>query len=131
MKSAGFDYLETRNLKQDPLKNTFGVIHLHCGSNNNPTVGLFVVALKTNFINGLAYAGLRNANCGQALETWAQYGGVPQSSRTLRFPCCFRRGRYFLVVLWWMEGGNRTVYGGVQRACSVTLKWRCQLTGDH
>jgi len=63
LKSAGFDYLETRNLKQDPLKNTFGVIHLHCGSNNNPTVGLFVVALKTNIINGLAYAGLRNANC--------------------------------------------------------------------
>jgi hypothetical protein len=46
----------------DPLENTFGVIRLHCGSNNNPIVGQFVVALKTSIINGLAYAGLRNAN---------------------------------------------------------------------
>ena len=36
---------------------------LHCGSNNNPTVGQFVDALKTSIINGLAYTGLRNANC--------------------------------------------------------------------
>ena len=33
------------------------------GSNNNPTVGQFVDALKTSIINGLAYTGLRNANC--------------------------------------------------------------------
>jgi hypothetical protein len=32
----------------DPLENTFGVIRLHCGSNNNPTVGQFVDALKTS-----------------------------------------------------------------------------------
>jgi hypothetical protein len=63
LKSAGFDYLETRNRNQDPLENTFGVIGLHCGSNNNPTVGHFVHALKTTIINGLAYTGLRNANC--------------------------------------------------------------------
>ena len=46
LKSTGFDYLETRSLNQDPLENTFGVIRLHCGSNNNPTVGQFLDALK-------------------------------------------------------------------------------------
>jgi hypothetical protein len=60
---AGFDYLEIQCLNQDPLENTFGVIHLHCGSNNNPAVGQFVDTLKTSIIKGLAYAGLRNANC--------------------------------------------------------------------
>jgi hypothetical protein len=35
---------------------------LHCVSNNEPTGGQFVDALKT-IINGLAYTGLRNANC--------------------------------------------------------------------
>jgi hypothetical protein len=63
LKNAGFNYLETRSLNQDPLENTFGVIRLHCGSNNNPTVGQFVEALNTSIINGFAYAGLRNANC--------------------------------------------------------------------
>jgi hypothetical protein len=63
LKCAGFDCLETRSLNQDPLENTFGVIRLHCGSNNNPTVGQFVGALKTSIINGLAYTGLRNASC--------------------------------------------------------------------
>ena len=42
LKRAGFDYLETRSLNQDPLENTFGVIHLRYGSNNNPNVGQFV-----------------------------------------------------------------------------------------
>jgi len=63
LKSTRFDCLEIRNLNQDPLENTFGVICLHCGSNNNPAVGQFVDALKTSIINGLAYTGLRNANC--------------------------------------------------------------------
>jgi len=63
LKSAGFHYLETRSLNQDPLENTFGVIRLHCGSNNNTTVGQFADALKASIINGLAYTGLRNANC--------------------------------------------------------------------
>ena len=53
LRSAGFDYLETGSLNQDPLGNTFGVIRLHCGSDNNPTVGQFVDALKTSIINGL------------------------------------------------------------------------------
>ena len=63
LKSADFDYLEARSLNQDPLENTFGVIHLHCGSNNNPSVGQFVDALKTSIMNGLACTGLCNANC--------------------------------------------------------------------
>ena len=61
-KCAGFDYFETLNLNQDPLENTFGVILLHCGSNNNTTVGQFVDALKTSIINDLAYTVLRYAN---------------------------------------------------------------------
>jgi hypothetical protein len=63
LKRAGFDCLETQSLNKDPLENTFGVIRLHFGSNNNLTVGQFVDALKTRIINGLAYTGLRNANC--------------------------------------------------------------------
>lgn len=63
LKAAGFAYLETRRLNQDPLENTFGAIRLHCGSNNNPTVGQFVDALKTSIINGLAFRGLRGTNC--------------------------------------------------------------------
>jgi hypothetical protein len=47
----------------DPLENTFGVIRLQCGLNNNPTLGRFVVALKTSIIKGVSYAGLCNANC--------------------------------------------------------------------
>ena len=62
LKNAGFDYLETQSLNQDPLENTFGITRLHCGSNNNPTVGQFVDALKTSIINGLPYTGLHNAN---------------------------------------------------------------------
>ena len=57
-------YLPTAALvEEDPLENTFGVICLHCGSNNNPTVGQFVDAVKTSIINGLAYTGLRNTIC--------------------------------------------------------------------
>ena len=36
---------------------------MHCGSNNNPSVGQFVDALKTVIINGLAYRGLLDPNC--------------------------------------------------------------------
>ncbi|PNF32279.1 hypothetical protein B7P43_G16945 [Cryptotermes secundus] len=63
LKEAGFQYLHTRNLNQDPLENTFGAIHLNCGSNSNPTVGQFVDALKTSIINGLAFRGLGETNC--------------------------------------------------------------------
>jgi hypothetical protein len=61
-KEAGFKYLETRNLNQDALENTFGIIHLHCGSNSSPTVGQFVDALKTSIISGLALRDLKNTN---------------------------------------------------------------------
>ncbi|XP_033609559.1 uncharacterized protein LOC111870082 isoform X2 [Cryptotermes secundus] len=63
LKEAGFKYLHTRNLNQDPLEDTFGAIHLNCGSNNNPTVGQSVDALKTSIINGLAFRVLGGTNC--------------------------------------------------------------------
>jgi len=47
LKRAGFDYLETQNLNQDPLENTFGVIHLCYDLNNNPIVGQFVRLLSS------------------------------------------------------------------------------------
>ena len=62
LKEVGFTYLETQNLNQDPLENTFGVISLHCGS-NNPNVGQFADALNTSIINGFAFRVLRNTNC--------------------------------------------------------------------
>jgi hypothetical protein len=43
--------------------NTFGVIRLYCGSNDNPTVGQFVDVLKTSIISGLAFGGLCGTNC--------------------------------------------------------------------
>ena len=58
-----FTFLETRNLNQDALENTFGSIRLHCGSNNNPSIRQFVDALKTVIINGLAYRSLYGSNC--------------------------------------------------------------------
>jgi len=58
-----FKYLETRNLNQDALENTFSATGLNCGSNNNPSVGQFVDSLKTVIINGLAYRSLHGTNC--------------------------------------------------------------------
>jgi hypothetical protein len=63
LKRTGFDYPETLSLNKDPLEITFGVIHLQCGSNNNPTVGQFVDGLKISIISGLVYTDLHNANC--------------------------------------------------------------------
>jgi hypothetical protein len=63
MKKAGVQCLHTRNLNQDPLENTFRAIRPYCGSNNNPTVGQFVDALKTSIINGIAFRGLCETNC--------------------------------------------------------------------
>jgi hypothetical protein len=48
---------------QDVLQNTFGAIRLHCGSNNNPSVGQSVDSLKTLIISGLACRDLLNPNC--------------------------------------------------------------------
>jgi len=36
---------------------------LHCGLNNNPSVGKFVDALKTFIFNGLAYKSLYGTDC--------------------------------------------------------------------
>jgi hypothetical protein len=58
-----FKYFETQNLNQDALENTFGAIFLHCGSNNYPTVGQIVDALKIVIVNSLAYRGLLDPNC--------------------------------------------------------------------
>jgi hypothetical protein len=52
-----------QQLFDDPLVNTSGAICLYCGSNNNPTMGWFVDALKTSIINGLAFRGLCETNC--------------------------------------------------------------------
>jgi hypothetical protein len=63
VKEAGFKCLHTQSLNQDPLENTSGAIRLYCGSNDSPTVGQFVDALKASIINGLTFTGLRGTNC--------------------------------------------------------------------
>jgi hypothetical protein len=57
-----FRILETLNLNQDTLKNTFGAICLHCGANNNPSVRQYVDALKTVIISCLTCRGLLDPN---------------------------------------------------------------------
>jgi hypothetical protein len=59
-----FKFLDTRNLNQGALENTFDAIRLHCGSNNNPSD-----ALKTVIINGLAYRSLYGTNRGWCLSS--------------------------------------------------------------
>jgi hypothetical protein len=49
-KNLEFDHLETQRLNQDPIENICCAIHLCCISNDNPTVGEFVVALKTTLL---------------------------------------------------------------------------------
>ena len=74
LKDAGLNYLETQNLNQDLLANTFVVILLHRVSFNNPTLGQFVDALKTSIINGLDFRDLRNTNCrDDILSFWTCY----------------------------------------------------------
>jgi hypothetical protein len=63
MQEASFKCLHTRNLNQDPLENIFGAIRSYSVSNNNSTVGLFVDALKTSIISGLAFRGVCETNC--------------------------------------------------------------------
>jgi hypothetical protein len=45
------------------MENTFGAIRLHCRSNNNPSVGQSVDALKTVIISGIACGCLLDPNC--------------------------------------------------------------------
>jgi hypothetical protein len=48
VKKAGFNCLNTQNLNQDPLENTFGDIRSYCNCNSNPTVGQLVDALASS-----------------------------------------------------------------------------------
>lgn len=52
-----FDHPETY------VCSNIGVNCLHCGSDNNPTVGWFVDALQTSVINDLAHTDQHNRNC--------------------------------------------------------------------
>ena len=63
LKFFRFPHSPVRQVNQDALENTFGAVRQHCGSNNNPSVGQFVDALKTVIINGLAYKSLYGTNC--------------------------------------------------------------------
>ena len=76
-----FKFLETRNLNQDALENTFGAIRLRCGSNNNPSVGQFVDSLKRVIINGLSYRSLFGTNCeddgASLLESYTHFSSHP------------------------------------------------------
>jgi hypothetical protein len=63
-----FKFIETRNVNQDALQNTFGAIRLHCGSNSNPSVGEFVDTLKKVIIYVLDYRSLYGAVCGTLSE---------------------------------------------------------------
>ena len=56
-----FKYLETPN--RDALENTFGVMHLHCGSNDNLSAGQLLDALKTVSVNGVAYRSKDDGAC--------------------------------------------------------------------
>jgi hypothetical protein len=58
-----FKYLETRNSDRDALENTHGVMHLHRGSNNNPSARQFLGALKTVIVNGLASRSKDGGTC--------------------------------------------------------------------
>ena len=58
-----FKYIETQTLNQNALQNKFGAICLHGRSNNNPSVGQFVDALKTVIISDLACRGLLKSDC--------------------------------------------------------------------
>lgn len=46
VKVMGFTYLETWNLNQEPLENTFIAVYLNCGVNDNRSEGQFVDALR-------------------------------------------------------------------------------------
>jgi len=81
-----FKFLETRKLNQDGLENTFGAIHLHCGSSNKQSVGQFADALKTVIINDLAYRSLYGSNfedeCASLLENLHSFLKTSSASST-------------------------------------------------
>jgi hypothetical protein len=111
LKGAGFDYLGTQCLIQDPLEKSFGVIGLHCGSNNNRTVGQFVDALKTSIINGLACTGLHNANCeGNDTELANLHSFLKESHGSSPNPST--------------SHGRETLHDGLSRSCiAEQVQW--------
>lgn len=63
LESLGFEYLNLRNLNQDPLENLFCVIRQHGVANSNPTCQQFIAALKTIVLNNLVAPVSKFANC--------------------------------------------------------------------
>jgi hypothetical protein len=61
-KRGEFKCLHTQNLNQDPFRTRFEPIRSYCGSDDNPTVGQFVDALKTSITSGLDFRGLCVSN---------------------------------------------------------------------
>jgi hypothetical protein len=55
------------------MRTKFGAIRLYCGSNDNPTVGQFVDALKTSIINDPASSGLCGNVRMMVLLFWIMY----------------------------------------------------------
>lgn len=65
LENLGFEYLNLRNLNQDPLENLFCQIRQHGISNSNPTCHQFIAALKTIVLNNLVAPVSKFANCEQ------------------------------------------------------------------
>lgn len=63
LENLGFEYLNLRNLNQDPLENLFCEIRQHGVSNSNPTCHQFIAALKTVVLNNLVAPVSKFANC--------------------------------------------------------------------
>jgi len=63
LENLGFEYLNLRNLNQDPLENLFCQIRQHGVSNSNPTCHQFIAALKTVVLNNLVLLVSKFANC--------------------------------------------------------------------
>lgn len=62
-KLAGFKYLRTRVLNQDPLENLFSIIRQHGAANRNLNCYQFVSVLKTSILNNLISYTSLNRNC--------------------------------------------------------------------
>lgn len=63
LQNEGFDFLITRNLNQDPLKNFFGFIRSHGSRNINPSCTAFKSAFKSLIINNFMASHSVGANC--------------------------------------------------------------------
>lgn len=60
---AGFKFLRTRAINQDPLENLFSIIRQYGRGNDNPTCYQFSSALKTSILNGLVSHKNKGKNC--------------------------------------------------------------------